>query len=170
MFSTRIAKHLCCTRRICDSPRLLHDQAARPSRVRSVLEEGLQASGEHLLESNDQHTVRSTMRNHIPAHVETGRASRAVVVDVVYWDTGHAELIEDALSAGAVAVAVACNTLVYIVVVNVCVKHGFHTSFETEFRVVDLSARLDELGHAYAEDVYGLLLADHGGGSYYAIL
>jgi hypothetical protein len=55
--------------------------------------------------------------------------------------------------------------LVYIVVVDLCVEHGFDACFESELGVVDFSAGLDEFGHAYAEDVAWLIaLDDHGGG------
>jgi hypothetical protein len=163
VFPTSVTKQLGSAGRVGDTPRLLHHQVGRACWVRSVLEEGLQATWEHLLEANNQHAVGGTMRNHVSSHVESSRASRAVVVDVVYGDTGHTELVEDALTACRIAIAVACDTLVYIVVVDVRVKHSLDTGLEAELRVVDLAARLDELRHAYAEDVDGLLLADHGG-------
>jgi len=54
--------------------------------------------------------------------------------------------------------------LVDVVVVDVRVEHGFDTCFKPEFGIVHLATRFDELGHAHAEDVDGLLLADHDGG------
>lgn len=110
------------------------------------------------------------MRHHIARHVQPRAAGAAVVVDVVDRDARHAELVEDALSAGRVAVAVARDTLVDIVVVDVCVEHGFDTRFEAELRVVDFAAGFDEFGHADAEDVGGLFLGDHGGGGGCAVL
>jgi hypothetical protein len=74
------------------------------------------------------------------------------------------DLIEDALSACRVSVTITCNALVNLVVVDVRVEHGLDTSFETKLRIIDLSAGLDELGHAYTKDIDGLLLADHDGG------
>lgn len=103
------------------------------------------------------------MGNHVAAHVQASGSSRAVVVDIVDRDTSHAELVEDALSACAVAIAVACYTLVDVVVVDVSIEHSLDTGLESEFWVVNLSSRLDELGHAHAEDVDRLLLGDHGG-------
>ena len=145
MLASCVAEQLGGTRRICDSPCLLHDQVGGSSRICAVLEECLQTSREHLLETNNQHTVRSTVGNHVAAHVQTGGASGAVIVDVVDGDAGHAELVEDALAACRIAVAVACDALVDIVVVDVRIKHGLDTSLEAELRVVDLAARLDEL-------------------------
>ena len=49
----------------------------------------------------------------------------------------HAELVEDALAAGRVAVAVAGDALVDIVVIDLGIKEGFDAGFETEFGVVD---------------------------------
>ena len=146
MLASCVAEQLGGTRRICDSPCLLHDQVGGSSRICAVLEECLQTSREHLLETNDQHTVRSTVGNHVAAHVQPRRARGAVVVDVVDGDARHAELVEDALAARAVAIAVACHALVYIIVVDVCVKQRFDACFEAQLRVVDFAAGLDELG------------------------
>jgi hypothetical protein len=147
-----------------NAPRLLHHQVGCACWVRSVLEECLQASWKHLLEANDQHTVGGTVRNHVSSHVETSRTGRAIVVDIINGNTSHAELVEDALTACRIAVAVACDTLVNVVVVDVRVEHSLDTGLKAELWVVDLAAGLDELRHAYAEDVDGLFLADHGGG------
>jgi hypothetical protein len=119
VLATSISKHLRSTRRICDSPRLLHDHARGLRRVRPVLEEALQTSGKHLLEANNQHTVGLAVCDHVPPHVQAGRTGRAIIVDVVHGNARHAKLIEHALSAGRVAVAVACDALVDVVVVDV---------------------------------------------------
>ena len=81
------------------------------------------------------------------------RARTTVVVHVVDRDPRHAELVKDALSTRAVAVAVACDPLVDVVVVHPRVQHGFHAGFEAHLGIVDLAAGLDELGHADAENV-----------------
>lgn len=39
-------------------------------------------------------------------------------------------MIEDALSAGRVAIAVACHALVDIIVVDLCVQKGFDTGLD----------------------------------------
>lgn len=165
MLASGVAKQLRGARRLGDAARLLHDQVRGARGIRAVLEEGLQTPGEHLLEADDEHAVARAVGNHVAAHVQTGGAGGAVVVDVVDGDARHAELVEDALAAGAVAVAVAGDALVDVVVVDLRVEHGLDASFEAQFRIVDLSAGLDELGHAHAEDVDGLFLGGrHGGG------
>jgi hypothetical protein len=69
------------------------------------------------------------------------------------------------LAAGRVPVTVAGYSLVDVVIVNLRVEHGFDTGFETELGVVNFSSRLDELGHAYAEDVAWFVTFDyHRGG------
>lgn len=99
-----------------------------------------------------------------PGHVDTSATGRAVVVDVVDGNLGHAELVEDALATGAIAVAVARDGLVYIVIVDLRVKKSLDAGFEAEFCVVDFSAGFDELCHAHAEDVDGrLFLGRHSG-------
>ena len=71
------------------------------------------------------------MTDHVPRHVQSCRAGGTVVVDIVDGDLGHAELIEDALAAGGVAVAVAGDTLVDIVVVDLGIEKSFDAGFET---------------------------------------
>ena len=68
-------------------------------------------------------------------------------------DLCHAILVKHALATGRIAVAVARNASLDLIIVDLRIKHCFDTSFEPQFGVVDLSAWLDELGHAYAEDV-----------------
>ncbi|KFY21090.1 hypothetical protein V491_03168, partial [Pseudogymnoascus sp. VKM F-3775] len=111
--------------------------------------------------ADDEDAVCAAMGDDVAADVEAGRAGGAVVVDVVDGDLGHAELVEDALAAGGVAVAVACDALVDIIVADLGVEHGLDSGLEAKLGVVNFSARLDELGHAYAEDVASLA----GGGS-----
>ena len=105
------------------------------------------------------------MGDNIAGQVQTSGASTAIVVDVVNWDLGHSKLVEDSLAAGGVAIAIACNALIDIVVVDLGIEHSFDTSFESELSVVNLSSWLDELGHAHAEDVAWLVaFDDHFGG------
>lgn len=58
------------------------------------------------------------MADHIPRHMQPRGASRAIVVDIVNWDLRHAELIEDTLAAGAIAIAVAGDALLDIVIID----------------------------------------------------
>lgn len=105
------------------------------------------------------------MTDDIPGEVQACRASRAVVINIINWDLGHAELVEHSLPAGGVSVAIAGDSLVDIIVGDLGVQQGLNTSFEAEFCVIDLSSRLDEFGHAHAEDVAWLVaLDDHVGG------
>ena len=46
-------------------------------------------------------------------------------------------MVEDPLTAGGVAIAVAGDALVDVVVVDLGVEEGFDPRFEAEFRVVD---------------------------------
>lgn len=85
--------------------------------------------------------------------MQARRAGGAIVIHIVNRDLGHAELVEDALAAGAIAVAVARNALVDIVIVDLGVEESFDAGFEAEFCIVDLTSGFDEFGEAYAEDV-----------------
>ncbi|KFY87906.1 hypothetical protein V498_06977 [Pseudogymnoascus sp. VKM F-4517 (FW-2822)] len=151
-----VAEHLGGAGGVGDAARLGHHHARGAGGVLAVVPEALQGAGVHLLEADDEDAVRAAVGDDITADVQAGRSGRAVVVDVVDGDLGHAELVEDALAARGVAVAVAGNTLVNVIVADLGVKHGLDTGLETELGVVNLSARLDELGHAYAEDVASL--------------
>ena len=77
------------------------------------------------------------MTDHVSSHVEACRAGGAIVVDIVDGNLRHAELIKDPLAAGGVAIAVAGDALVDIVVIDLGVEEGFDPGFEAEFGVVD---------------------------------
>lgn len=82
--------------------------------------------------------------------MEAGAAGGTGVVGVVDWDAVHAELVEDALAGCGVAVAVAGDACLNVVVVDLCIEHGFGAGFKAEFWVLSATAWFDELGHAYA--------------------
>jgi hypothetical protein len=161
-----VAEHLGRAGGVGDAAGLGHHHGTGAGGVLAVVPEALEGAGVHLLEADDEDAVRAAVGDDVAADVQAGGAGGAVVVDVVDGDLGHAELVEDALAAGGVAVAVAGDTLVNIVVADMGVEHGLDTGLETELGVVNLSARLDELGHANAEDVASLAGggADHGCG------
>lgn len=46
-------------------------------------------------------------------------------------------MVENALAAGAVAIAVTSHTLFNIIVIDLGVKEGFDASFEAEFVVIN---------------------------------
>jgi hypothetical protein len=64
-------------------------------------------------------------------------------------------LIKNSLSASRIAIAVASDALIDIIVVDLGIEHGFDASFKSEFGVIDFATGFDEFGHAYAEDVDG---------------
>ena len=72
-------------------------------------------------------------------------------------------MVEDTLAARGIAVAIAGDTLVDFVVRNMGIQHSFDAGFEAELSVVDLSAGLDEPGHAHAENIGWSGVADHDG-------
>ncbi len=156
VLATSVTEHLGSAWCVRDSTSLGHHLSSRASWVLTIIPERLQGARVHLLKANNHDTVCATMANDISRQVKPSRSSRAVIVNVIDWDLGHAELIEDALAAGGVAVAVAGHALVDIVVVDLGVQECLDSGLEAELGVVDLSAWLDELGHADAEDVAGL--------------
>jgi hypothetical protein len=160
VFPSGISKHLRGTRSIGNTTSSLHHLCGCASGVASILPETLQTSWHHLLESNDQNAVRATMADNISCDCQASGTSRAVVVDVKDWYLGHAELIKDSLAAGGIAVTIAGNALVDIIVTDLGIEHSLHTSFKSQLSVINLSSRLDELGHAYAKDVAWLVALD----------
>lgn len=95
----------------------------------------MERAGEHFFKSYYHHAVCRTVRHSLACHVEARGAGRAIIVDVVYGDGGHAELVEYALAAGRVAIAVACYALVDIVIVDLGVEEGFDTCLCEDLRV-----------------------------------
>lgn len=153
VFTARVAKHLGSAWGIGKAPSLGHHQAGGSGGIFPVVEESLQAAGHHFLKADHQHTIRGAAGDILSPNGEAGRAGGTVVVDVDDGDLRHAKLIEHPLATGGVAVAVACNALVHIVVINVGVQHGLDAGFEAQLCVVHLAAGFDELGHAHAKDV-----------------
>lgn len=133
----RIPKHLRGAWGIRPPPRNLHHLSRGPTRISPVLVETLQRSRKHLLKPDNHDTIRHTMTDHVSRHMKTSRAGAAVVVDIIYGDLCHAELVEDALAAGRVAIAVACHALVDVVIVDLGVYEGFDASFKAQLVVVD---------------------------------
>ena len=84
-----------------------------------------QAAAFHLLEADDKHAMRTAAPHHRARDVQPCRARRAVVVYIIDGDARHAELVEDALAACRVAVAVAGDAKVDVIIVEVCVEEGF---------------------------------------------
>ena len=137
VFPPCIPKHLRCTGRVRHASRLFHHIARLLRRIGPILEERLQAPAEHLLEPNNHNTVGDTMAHHVASHVQASRAGGAVVIDIVYGYRRHPELIEDTLATGAVAVAVAGDSCLDVIVVDLGVEEGFNASFEAELVVVN---------------------------------
>jgi hypothetical protein len=165
VFPSSIPKHLCCTRRIRYTSRNPHHLTSSTRRITSIIPEALERPRHHLLEPHNHNTIRTSMGDNIAGQMQTSGARTAVVVHVINWDLGHAELVKDSLATGGVAVAVACDALVDIVVVDLGVKQGFDACFEAELSVVDFASWLNEFGHAYAEDVAWFVAFDNHFGS-----
>jgi len=108
-----------------------------------------------------QHAIRRTVSNHIPSHKQASTPRRAIVIHIVNGNLRHAELVEDALAASGITIAIARHALLNIVVVDFGIEHSLDTGFETELSVIDFATGLDELGHAHAEDVDGFFSAHH---------
>ena len=54
--------------------------------------------------------------------------------------------------------------LINLVIVNLGIEHGLDARLISQFSIVYFSSGLDELSHAYAEDVHGAArFDDHGG-------
>lgn len=163
VFTTGVAEELRGTGSVGDAPRGFQHGVGGRGGILPVVEVGLQTAGGHLLEANHQDAVGGAVGNGLSRHIQAGRAGRAIVVDVVDGDLGHAELVEDALSTGGVAVAVTGDALVDVVVVDLGIKHGLDASFKAQLVVVDFAPGFDELGHPYTQDVGGGWLARHSG-------
>lgn len=94
----------------------------------------LKTAGRHLLEADDEDTIGTAMADELSRHMQTSGAGRAIVIDIVDGDLGHAELIEHTLATGGIAVAIARDALVYIVVVDLRIQHSLDAGLQTLLR------------------------------------
>ena len=107
--------------------------ACQSGRALTIVPVTAQTTSFHLLKPYDHDRIRHAALDHGPRQIQTRRARRAVVVHIVDGDAGQAELVEDALATGAVAVAIAGDALVDVVVVDLRVNEGFDAGFVAEF-------------------------------------
>jgi hypothetical protein len=67
----------------------------------------------------------------------------------------HSELVEDPLAACCIAVAVARNSGLDIIIVDLSIQHSLDAGLIPHLRICTLLSRFDELGQTYAQDVGG---------------
>ena len=107
----------------------------------------------HLLEAERHGAVDQPALHELLGHEERGGSRRAVVVHVVDRDAGETELVDGALPAGRLAVAVADHRLLDGVIGDTGILQGLGTGLRAHLRVVPFSSsRLLELRHAHADD------------------
>jgi hypothetical protein len=93
--------------------------------------------------------------------MKTGRSSSTRIIRIVDRDAVHPELIKDTLAAGGVAIAVAGDAGLHVVVCDLGIEHRLDTRFVPELRILACSTRLDELRQANAQDVRGSVAFAH---------
>src|SRR5262249_5530818 len=109
----------------------------------------------HLLETERHRALGEPALDELLRHEQRRRPRRAVVVHVVDGDARQAELVERALAAGRVAVAVADGGLLDGGERNARVLERLLSGLAAHVRIVPLlRAGLLELGHADADDEY----------------
>lgn len=138
---------------------VLHHSRAQAHRTWSVTPDTLDGAGAHLLKPNNQYTIHSTIPHQRPRHMQTRAACRTCIVRVVYWNSAHTKLVEDALAGSGVTVAVAGDTGLDVIVGYASVEHGFDASFVAKFRIITGAAWLEEFCEADAYDVGGYCAA-----------
>jgi hypothetical protein len=89
----------------------------------------------------------------LAAGEQRGRPGRAVVVDVDHRDAGEPELVDGPLPAGAVAVHVAGERLVDVLVVDAGVLQRRAGRVGGHHVIIVAGPRLGELDHADPDDV-----------------
>ena len=97
---------------------LLHQIRTQPHRTRPIAPNTLDTSCLHLLEATNKHHIRKPTLHHLPRQVQARRARGTCIVGVVNRDPGHAELVENPLAGGRVAVAVAGYARIDVVVID----------------------------------------------------
>ena len=94
-----VAKKLSCHRSRSKTANIDHTFSVFFKRVRSIIKDGSERSRLHLFEAHGHRAFGLTSTDHVGGLKKSSRASRAVVVDVVDWDTSEAELVDGALTA-----------------------------------------------------------------------
>src|SRR5690606_26319173 len=108
----------------------------------------------HLLEPERHRAVHDAALDELLGQEQRRRAGRAVVVDVVDRHAGQADLVDRALAAGRVAVAVADRHLLDLLVRDARVGQRLLPGLLRHLRVVPVpGAGLLELRHADADHV-----------------
>lgn len=118
----------------------------------AVLVRRAERSRRHALKADRKRTVSLATSNGLDREDKGGRAGRAVVVDVDDGDTGHAELVEDTLATGRVAVNVTGSCGLHSIVGDTSVDEGLDGRLDTKVVILAQSAGLVELGRTDTDD------------------
>lgn len=126
----------------------LHQFLRQRYGIRPIAPDRLDTAGPHGLKPDDHYAVRRSAADHSPRQLQPGRPRRTCIVDIVYWNVGHPELVERPLAAAGVSVAVACDASLDVVVRDARVQQGLDACLEAELQVCSLITGFAELGHA----------------------
>jgi hypothetical protein len=149
-----IAEHLRRGRRLGEAAQLDHQLHVLVERHGAVGVLDAEGALLHLLEAERHRAVRDAALDELLGQEQRRRARGAVVVDVVDRHAGEADLVDGALAAGGVAVAVADRHLLDGVVGDLRVGQRLLAGLLRHLRVVPfLAAGLLELRHADTDHV-----------------
>lgn len=146
IFLSRIGKHLSSKRSLRWRPDALTDGHASSQGVCPIRPEGTETPRVHLFKAHDQNTISGPIGDRVLGHRQAGRSRGAIVILVIDGDSSHAKLVEDSLTAGTIAVAIACHPHVHVIVVDMSIQHGLDASLVPKFGVIDFASRLEEFG------------------------
>lgn len=108
-----------------------------------------------MLEADSERAFHGSARDRLPRKEQRRRASGAVVVDVDDWDAGHAEAVEDLLTAGRIAEDVTGEGLLHVFVSDSGIGQGEAAGLPTHDVVSHAGTWLRKGDHACSCDEDG---------------
>ncbi|MNQ88790.1 hypothetical protein D3C85_1040710 [compost metagenome] len=136
-----------CTRQVDITGEAFHDMDHAGPSLRTIIPMGLERTGLHLLEAQRQHALGLAALNGGARQVQCGGASRAVVVDVDDRDAGTAHFIQRGLAAGGIAIYIAGESHLYLVVTDAGILECQAYGLGAHVGVARACARLGEGDH-----------------------
>ena len=143
-----VAEHLRRRRSGSEATEVAHGHHVLVERVGAVLELGTEAATLHLLEPEREHALGNAALHELLGDQQRRAAGAAVVVDIVDRNASEAEAVHGTLAASRVAIHVAHDGLLHVVVRDASVVESLGSSLGRHLGIVPITlAGFLEAGH-----------------------
>ena len=129
MFDSGISEKLGSWWSSTKSTLVIHDLHELLHGIGAIIKHTGERSRSHLLKSEGNGTVTDPTSNGLSGEEESTGSGGAIVVHVQDGDLGHSDLVESALSAGGISIAVTNDGLLNLIVGYSCVHESFGDGF-----------------------------------------